>query len=674
VLKHFEEYVDTLNRVSREMVEQGKEPPLGLATPAISRETLYDAIQLMNPYKSVGIYTYEKLIREVKNLILPFLDLESYSEVMEKVSSFLGVLRRSLITWFPSFYLQNLIDSLVKHFISGGSLSSVMVAARFLLNKFVDKSNEKLTEKTAKAILDVHNAPKLTNKNVVIRFVEGDEKKIAVDELVAQLKSTDYGAAAAELNRAIIDIIGPRVVKEIELSYTENGRTVSKVLNSFDTIYNGYSLSDLYELALSSRLFNVGITLSVSQDTLRDDIYLLLRTFQNRMSRVGAEGSVQEKLDSAKSIFADTIRKMDLQRRILLRLNGTIEQIVRFAMFIDSIAEKGLSLPETIRRVDKWHFDYSTISKLEKKYLNNIFFFWTFFRKTFELVLRLTSTKLIFVGHLVKSRYDMHGEAMEFQNSYTIPIGYDTSSGIPKLEGIDLSRTFSILFPVALMTSSLDNLERKLRKTLVIKPAVERQIQHRIQTSPTEHIIDYTELAIDSAVSISQPIFEQIVSMSNPLIKLTLLLGGYSLNFGQIRQTRDRSELFYFFGTWLPVDELTASLFSSVVRRNVFFGGASLETFLFPVSIRRERADIPSQQDIAQMKSSISQETKRMLTSLLSRIKDEPASVRKAKAEQVVKSTIRKKLITEISELAEKTRQAKIDAKLIRKFKRVLEE
>jgi hypothetical protein len=672
VWKDFENYVNKLNAKSLEALANQTKIPVGVAMPVARLDRLYDFIRIMNPYKDVGVYTYEKLIKEVKNLILPFLDIESYSKVMSKVSSVLGVLRRSLIAWFPSFYLQNLIDSTVKHFLSGGSLSSLITATSFLISKYIDGGDEKLTTRAAREILNTEWNSLATDKKLIVRFVDGDEKTITFDELlgdIAKNKDTNIYEVAPLLNKNITDIIGPRVVKEIELNYTEEGKAVSKILSSYDTVYNGYSISDLYELASSLRVFNVGITLSISQDTLRDDISLLMKTYFNRMTKVGkGREGIMKDLNKAKTILFDTLREMDMQRRILIRLNGTIEQIVRFATFIDSIAEKGHSIPETLRRIDMWHFDYSTISKIEKKYLNDIFFFWTFFRKTFELTMRLVTTKYVFVGHLVKSRYDMGGEAMGIQNSYMIPIGISTTGRIPKLYGIDLSRTFSILFPVALLTSASDSLQKTLTKAFIIKPAVDKQLYNatrgRISTSIPEHAFDYFDTLVQSAVDITSPFIEQIVSMTNPLIKLSLLLGGYSLNFGEIKQIKDESEPFYFFGTWIPISQLAASVFSSVVRRNVFFGGVSLESFLVPISIRAKKIQEVNKKSISQMQGKITTNIKRVATTLVSK---EPNREELRKA---IMRQIRSELIHGVSDLAQKLSEYKKTTEIAKRFSR----
>jgi len=672
VLKDFENYVSRLSIKSLEALANQTKIPVGVAMPVSRLDRLYDFIKIMNPYKDVGVYTYEKLIKEVKNLILPFLDIESYSKIMSKVSSVLGVLRRSLIAWFPSFYLQNLIDSTLKHFLSGGSLSSFITATSFLVAKYIDGSDEKLTTRAAREILNTEWNSLATDKKLIVRFVEGDEKIISFDELLGDItksKDTNVYEVAPLLNKNITDIIGPRVVKEIELNYVEEGKTVSKILRSYDTVYNGYSISDLYELASSLRVFNVGITLSISQDTLRDDITLLMRTYFNRMTKVGKERKgIMKDINKAKTIFSNALREMDMQRRILIRLNGTIEQIVRFATFVDSIAEKGHSIPEALRRIDMWHFDYSTIAKVEKKYLNDIFFFWTFFRKTFELVLRLATTKYVFVGHLIKSRYDMEGETMGIQNAYMIPVGISTTGGIPKLLGIDLSRTFSILFPLALAIEASDSIERTIKKTFIIKPAVDKQLYNisrgRITTSIPEHALDYFDALLQSAVNIASPFVEQLVSMTNPLIKLSLVLGGYSLNFGEIKQIRNESEPFYFFGTWIPISQLSTSVFSSVVRRNVFFGGASLETFLFPVSIRAKKIQEFDKKDISQAQARITTNIKRTVTTLVSKEPDRE-ELRKAIMRQ-----IRSELIHEISDLAQKLSEYKKTTDVAKRFTR----
>jgi hypothetical protein len=672
VLKDFENYVNKMSIESLEALANQTKIPVGVAMPVARLDRLYDFIRIMNPYKDVGVYTYEKLIKEVKNLILPFLDIESYSRIMSKVSSVLGVLRRSLIAWFPSFYLQNLIDSAVKHFLSGGSLSSFITATSFLVAKYIDGSDEKLTARTAREILNTEWNSLATDKKLIIRFVEGDEKIISFDELlgnIAKSKDVNVYEVAPLLNKNITDIIGPRLVKEIELNYVEEDRTVSKILRSYDTVYNGYSISDLYELASSLRVFNVGITLSISQDTLRDDISLLMRTYFNRMTRVGKgrEGIMKE-LSKAKTIISDALREMDMQRRILVRLNGTIEQIVRFATFIDSIAEKGHSIPEALRRIDMWHFDYSTIAKIEKKYLNDIFFFWTFFRKTFELAVRLATTKYVFVGHLIKSRYDMGGETMGIQNAYMIPVGISTTSGIPKLLGIDLSRTFSILFPLALAIEASDSIEKTIKKTFIIKPAVDKQLYNisrgRITTSIPEHALDYFDTLLQSAVNIASPFIEQLVSMTNPLIKLSLVLGGYSLNFGEIKQIRNESEPFYFFGTWIPISQLSTSVFSSVVRRNVFFGGASLETFLFPVSIRAKKIQEFDKKDISQAQAGITTNIKRVATTLVSK------ETNREELKKAIVRQIRSELIQGISDISQKLAEYRKTTDVAKRFTR----
>jgi hypothetical protein len=672
VLKDFENYISRLNIESLEALANRTKIPVGVAMPVARLDRLYDFIRIMNPYKDVGVYTYEKLIKEVKNLILPFLDIESYSKIMSKVSSVLGVLRRSLIAWFPSFYLQNLIDSAVKHFLSGGSLSSLITATSFLVAKYIDGSDEKLTARAAREILNTEWNSLATDKKLIIRFVEGDEKIIPFDELlsdIAKSKDTNIHEVAPLLNKNITDIIGPRVVKEIELNYVEEGRTVSRILRSYDTVYNGYSISDLYELASSLRVFNVGITLSISQDTLRDDISLLMRTYFNRMTKVGkGREGIMKDINKAKTILSDALREMDMQRRILVRLNGTIEQIVRFATFIDSIAEKGHSIPEALRRIDMWHFDYSTIAKVEKKYLNDIFFFWTFFRKTFELAVRLATTKYVFVGHLIKSRYDMGGEATGIQNAYMIPVGISTTGGIPKLLGIDLSRTFSILFPLALAIEASDSIEKTIKKALIIKPAVDKQLYNisrgRVTTSIPEHALDYFDALLQSAVNIASPFIEQVVSMTNPLIKLSLVLGGYSLNFGEIKQIKNESEPFYFFGTWIPISQLSTSVFSSVVRRNVFFGGASLETFLFPVSIRAKKIQEFDKKDISQAQARITTNIKRVATTLVSKEPDRE-ELRKAIVRQ-----IRSELIQGISDISQKLAEYKKTTEVAKRFTR----
>ena len=676
IWKDFENYITTLNEKSIMAIEYNTKIPVGVAMPITKLKTLYDLIKIMNPYKDVGIYTYEKLIKEVKNLILPFLDIEAYSKVMGKVAGALGVLRRSLITWFPSFYLQNLIDSITKHILAGGSLSSVVTATSFLLNKYIDGGDEKLTNRAAKEIMNTEWNNLASDKKIIVRFVDGDEKTIPFEDILKDIvndNETTSAEVASIINKNITDIIGPRLVKEIELNYNEEGRNVSKILNSYDMIYNGYSLSDLYELASSLRVFNVGITLSISQDTLRDDINLLMQTYFNRMTKVGEKREgIMKDLNKAKTILFNTIREMNMQKKVLIRLNGTVEQIARFSTFIDSIAEKGHSIPEALRRIDTWHFDYSTISKIEKKYINDIFFFWTFFRKTFELGLRMATTKQVLVGHLIKSRYDMNGEAMGLQGAYLIPIGITTQGGIPKLQGIGLDRTFSVLFPLALAMDASDSLENTIKKILLIKPAVDKQLEigSRGLIKPTipEHALDYTDALMQMAVDTASPFIEQIVSMSNPLIKLGLLLGGYSLNFGQIKQIKNNGELFYFFGTWLPVSELTASVFSSVVRRNVFFGGVSLESFLFPVSIRAKKIQEVSKKDISQMQAGVTTDVKRMLTSLVSKETNKDVLRRTAGEE------VRRKLIQGLSDLTQQIRQYKQTADVIKNYRRIINE
>jgi len=189
-----------------------------------------------------------------------------------------------------------------------------------------------------------------------------------------------------------------------------------------------------------------------------------------------------------------------------------------------------------------------------------------------------------------------------------------------------------------------------------------------IKPTIPEHALDYFDALMQIAVDTASPFIEQMVSMSNPLIKLSLLLGGYSLNFGKVKQIKNDGELFYFFGTWLPVSELTASVFSSVVRRNVFFGGVSLESFLFPISVRASKIQEVNKRDISQMQAGVTTDVKRMLTSLVSKEANKDVLRRTAGKE------VRRRLIQGLSDLTQQIRQYKQTADIIKSYRRIINE
>ncbi|MEN2998781.1 MAG: hypothetical protein ABDH28_07095, partial [Brevinematia bacterium] len=509
------------------------------------------------PFTNVSVFYPKRFLQDLNDYVISFIMQETKTTIFSVITKLNGVIRRGLLAWFPSFYLQNLIDSVIKNTMYGVDMSLYSYVLDFLIRGVSARKPtaylKDINQMIAKEYLNI-GAGK-TNIVLTIKTTK-QEKSIDIRSIVIESKNmttaqTKFATEVMELVKEGIQDMRITVNGEERILYSKYPRVKIKDKEVDLNIY--------WEEAMASKAVDFNLTeLMLNNKSLLEYIKRNLTKADQKLFK-------------------------DAQKRLLTTINGTIERINRFAFYLDRRL-KGYTISEAIRELDKLHFDYSLITPFERNVLNEIFFFYTFFRKTLSLTIDIFKKRATVIANALKVRYGLESdETTVGEKGFFVPVGVEGQNIIY----INISR---LLSPLA----NLETVEKIFKN--IAKTAEFWNEYNKVRSGGGEETVSvFSEVLADSVIDSMGIVVGEFVRMANPFLKLGLATTGVGVSgyadYFPLGQTQ--RPLIVLGDKLIPISDTLMFILSSFIRSNPAFGGGSVENFILPFSLIK--LNVPSE-------------------------------------------------------------------------------